>query len=440
MATSLSLSRIISLPAERERRLVLLRWALLGLLLRLLLMPFTMHTDWRFVGDMVAMNAEAHKIAYHGQLYPPGGYPPLAYYTMAFFLFLLKPLMPLYDVASPLGDGLGWVETPHVFRYLFLLKSWYLIFDFAAAFLLLRLINEEGARLSAFKFWMVNPFLLYTAYIHGEFDILPLFAVVLSLYCAKQGRFGWTAFWLGMGACCKKYPFFFLLPVIFLTSRSIRQGVKYLLVGTVPYGLLILPRFLQGGVSYVKGQVNYYGTYLFPAKLDVGFDQGIYLFLALYLFILWHSYGQAKGLGTRGNERDAVGDRRFALLWRYMLAILLLYYPLAIAAFHYYVWLLPMAVLLFAEDRRVILPYIVFLVGALGISISLARPLSWGLLAPLNPDFFLSLPSPAEFIEPYFPVIKVVNFSRTLLAGTAAWLAYWTIAPIRRGSAHLEGA
>ena len=440
----------IPVRSDRDLRLALARWALLGLLLRLAVMPFTMHTDWRFVGDMVAMNSEAMKVL-QGQLYPPRGYPPLAYWTMALFLFLFKPLMPVFPLAPIFQPDsiLHWNASPLVFRYAFLMKSWYLPFDLAIALLLLRLVGDERQALRAWQFWMVNPLVLYTGYIHGEFDLAPAFVVVLSLYFAKKGQVSWAVFWLGIGACYKNYPLFFLLPAVFLLGSSASrtrfpklrlalQWIKLFLIGTLPYVLLVAPRYLLRSVR-VSGETAYYGIYLFPAKLEIGFGQVVYLFIALYLLIVWYVYGKSEAQSPKSKVSSETtldigrwtsdAKPRFDLLWRAMLAILLLYYSVSVAALHYYTWAMPMAALLFAEDRRVLVPYLAALAGVLGISISLTRSLAGALLTPISPLFFQSLSSPAELIEPHLPVIAVVSVGRSVLAGTAAWIGYQALRP-----------
>jgi len=103
-----------------------------------------------------------------------------------FFQRVFKPVMPLFgqwwDATQP------WFIGPHVCRYLFLLKSWYLIFDLGIAFLLLRLIVDNQKRLLAFKLWMTNPVVILVCYMHGQYDIVPTFFVALSLYYVAVGK------------------------------------------------------------------------------------------------------------------------------------------------------------------------------------------------------------------------------------------------------------
>ena len=45
-------------------------------------------------------------------------------------------------------------------------------------------------------------------------------------------------------------------------------------------------------------------------------------------------------------------------------------------------------------------------------------------LAPISPRFFLRLPSLMELLNPYLPMLFIVNVVRSLLAGTCFYLAY----------------
>jgi len=193
----------------QERRFPYLKWIVIGLLLRLIFMSITLH------GDLLHMNWTAYFLTYRGYLIPGEmHHPPLLYYTISFFQLLFKPVMPLY--ADGLRPAISWTQGPHVFWYLFLLKSYYLIFDLGVAFLLIRLIKGGKKKLLAFKLWMLNPVVIFTSYFQGQFDVVPTFFVVLSLYYIVKNKLAGSFFCLGIGAALKNFPFFFLLPAIIL--------------------------------------------------------------------------------------------------------------------------------------------------------------------------------------------------------------------------------
>jgi hypothetical protein len=376
-------------------------------------MPFTLNTDWRFGGDMVGIFAEASQISHQGQLYPQPGHPPLQVYLLAVPLIAFKPLMPLYAASSG-GPFFGsdWPQTAHAFRYLFLLKAWYLPFDLLTAWLLLRLGGQR-----AFQFWWLNPFVIYTGYIHGQSDLLPACAVAVAFWQASRCRGARACFWLGIGASLKLWPFFLLPLAVILLARTWRQAAVQAVAGLAPYVLLQLPRWLEGavGARAVLRQVTGPTDFVFPAALSLYGREPLYLFVAGYVVLLWWAY-----------ERRGTG---FDTLWRVSLAVLLLYYSLGYAPLYYFSWAMPLAALFYARRPRTTLPWVGFGAAALGLSLAVGRSTAGGLLAPLSPAFFLSLPAPAEWLERFIEVNKVVGLARSLLAGTALWIAWQTLHP-----------
>jgi hypothetical protein len=79
----------------------------------------------------------------------------------------------------------------------------------AVAYLLIReAFDERRARWALVGvFW--NPLLLFLSAVPGEFDILPVFLVLASLYLALHGRGLSSGIALGLGAAIKLFPLFF---------------------------------------------------------------------------------------------------------------------------------------------------------------------------------------------------------------------------------------
>jgi Gpi18-like mannosyltransferase len=145
--------------------------------------------------------------------------------------------------------------------------------DGAIAVLLWHFWRREPAKaLVGLLAWVFSPLVLYTAYFHGQYDLIPVFFVALSLFCAHRERPLWAAFWLGIGACYKNFPFAFLLPLALILDKTWRGRLKLILAGTVPYILFLLPN-LQ---SYAKIGGHFEG-YFFKASYDLGSGAGLFL-------------------------------------------------------------------------------------------------------------------------------------------------------------------
>ena len=377
-------------------------WFFLAILIRLMVMPTALHVDSRFTGDIIQLNRAAYAI-YTGDL-DHLWYPPLFYFSLGLIQRVLLPERPLF-VSMPI-DGLEnqtlLLSDPLIFRTLALLKTCYLVFDMGIALLLWRMSRDKGQE-AAVLFYLFNPLIIYNAYFHGQFDVMPLFFITLGLYFGKRGQAGWAAFWIGIAGCFKNFPLLFLPPVIVILAETWRERFKLLLFGIVPYIMLMLP-FLGTGTT----GLGEYQDWFFKGGYDLGFGAQVYFFLAFYAFLLWHL-----------DNRQA---QTFEDLWRACFAILLVYYQFSYFDLHYWAWIVPFAAIYFAECPREATPFYLVILACLLV---LATPTPLGrFFAPISPRFFLRLPSLMEALNPYLPMQFLINVVRSLLAGTCFFLAY----------------
>lgn len=359
------------------------------------------------------MNKIAHFLTYHGYLPPDSlNYPPLAYYTMSFFQFLFKPIMPFYGPES----AYTWVSTSHVFRYSFLLKSYYLIFDLGVAFLLLRLIKDNGRRLLAFKFWMLNPVVIFTCYIQGQFDILPTFFVVLSLYYVLKNRLTLSLLCLGIGASFKNFPFFFLIPAIILLGKTKIEKFKLFLLGIVPYVVLIAPyigtrNFETATIAGGESQR------IFNLSFALGSFDKVYVFVVGYAVILAlaYFYNYAK------NSKDI-----FQILWRINLVICLWFF--ATVYFHpqWFLWMMPLLTLFIIQSKKLRFIYWIQIVCLFIYTFHfgdqiIVRPFGTILMSP---TFYHKLKTPSQIISRFYPPEVFINIFRSILSGILILMIY----------------
>jgi len=367
----------------------------------LLAMPVAMHVDDRFTGDLI----QIAKVA-QSQNVSESWYPPLFYNTAN--LYQKVSLSGCRSVIDKAVDGTSPASTliadPAIFCTLFSLKIWYLFFDLGAALLLWRMFRRDHRQVRlVLAFWLFNPIILYDAYLHGQFDVIPVFFTVLALCMATQERPNWAVLFIGIAACYKNYAFLFLLPAIFILSRSWGKRIVLFLIGTVPYLLLLLPYLTEYGHN-----VSGYGDWFFKVGYDVGFGGQVYIFLAFYAALLWYLF-----------HRKA---QSFEDLWRACFAILLVYYQFSYFDLHYWVWIIPFAAIYFAERPREATPFYVVIFACL-LVLTAQTPLA-RFLAPISPRFFLRLPSLMEALNPYLPMLFLTNVVRSLLAGTCFYLAW----------------
>jgi len=399
-----------------EERSIYLKWLLIGLLVRLAFMPFTVH------GDLVGINKYAFFLVHQGYV-PPArmDYPPLAYYTVGFFQFLFKPIMPFFGYAPDSGDPL-WGTTSHIYRYLFLLKSHYLIFDFGISFLLLRLIEDRKKRFLAFRLWMLNPLVIFTCYLQGQFDILPTFFVLLSLYFVWKAKLAVSLFCLAIGAAFKNFPLLFLIPALIFLGKSKGEKLKLLLWAAIPYLLLTFPYWGDPGFKRALTTGGGYDEVLFNLRVPVG-PHMVYIFVFGYAIILAFAYFR---------ERARSSQDAFRALWQTELAICLWFY--ATVYFHpqWTVWMMPLLILLIAGDKKLTSLYWFLIVCVFIYTFWWGSLLSSWLFTHVDPGFFRELKPPSDLVARFYPANKFINIFRSLFSGMSIWLIYEIHKRLRR--------
>ena len=238
---------------------------------------------------------------------------------------------------------------------------------------------------------------------HGQFDLIPVLFLVLSLYLVKRLKPRWAALSLGIGACYKVYPLFFVLPLVIIFAETWRERLVLFLLGIGPYLLSMVP-FLERYPAIGSHFPNWY----FKASYDLGFGAQVYSFLIFYAILIWYLHHcQA---------------RTFEELWRACFAILLVYYQFSYFDLHYWAWVVPFAAIYWVEHPQKAKPF--YLVIGLCLLVLLAPAPLARFLAPISPRFFLRLPSMMELLNPYLPMLFIVNVVRSLLAGTCFYLAW----------------
>lgn len=380
---------------------------LIGLLIRLAFMPFTLH------GDLVGINWFAYCLVHQGHIpLRRMNYPPLAYFTAYFFQLLFRPVMPLFEQWS--DSVLPWFSGPHLFRYVFLLKSYYLIFDLGVAFLLPRLIADNQRKLLAFKLWMLNPIVILVSYMQGQFDVLSTFFVILSLYYVAAKKFCRSLFFLGIGAALKQFPLLFLIPALTVLGRTKAVKFKLLLCGIVPYILLMYPYW--GSPTFRKAVTTVAGMdeFVLYFHFDLGNVDKAYVYIVGYTIILALAYFHSRAKDSK---------EAFETLWRVELIILLWLYTTIFFLPQYFVWVTPLLILFSVENKKVRTLYWLQIICVFVHTLHWDRYLP-DLFTPLDPAFFPHIPSPFYLINRYYPVAKFMGIFRSVFSGICLWMIY----------------
>lgn len=336
------------------RRLFTSKVFLLGLLLRLLVMPFTGHYDIR------GINFAVYNLPYKGILnvyqvaaHSPVDYlvnvnfgrdyfiyPPLNYVTLGAFMWLLKPFYG--------GEFVSWIEGygsdvlsvlthPHVWRYLFLMKIPYLVFDVFLLVTLCKFFAKPADRARALAYWWLNPIVIFLPYVWGQFDIIPASIMLAGVYASTQKKPYQTALLFGLAAAFKNYPLILLPFVAIVMGKNIWHMCKIGIVGLLPFVLTTFPYWTD---SFFRQTVlfSWQSQKMLDFLWPIGGSEGVYpFFIGYFVILLWTLYR------LRGRFDQVLAPSTMVLLWYY-----------ATTNFHqqWFLWVLPYLVILAVRDRH----------------------------------------------------------------------------------------
>ncbi len=255
-------------------------WIILsiGIILRVLLSLTTYHSDMQvfdLAGKLVAGGniLNLYDFSSSSAVF---NYPPSVYLFHGFFSFLFKSL------------GLSNIYQFNI--NLALLKLPYLFFDLGIAFVLLKLFDSPRKSIIAFTLWMFNPVNLFATYMMGQFDVIPTFFIILSVYMAVKNKLHFAALVLGLGIAFKIFPIFLIVPLAIL-GKNYMEKMKLFSLSVLPYFISIIPYIFSSSFRINALFANQSSKSLY-AGIPVSGGESILLFPALllifYLFI-WHT-------------------------------------------------------------------------------------------------------------------------------------------------------
>jgi len=397
----------------------LYKWLLIGLLIRLAFMPFTVYYP-----DLLALYWRSSWITYQGRVHTIGGGDLIIHFFHAFFLWIFKPLMPYFDTIlndPKMGPAATWrmFQTfgmhPYVFRTLFLFKVPYLIFDLGCAFLFLHLFKDRKKGSAAFKFWMVNPIVIFATYIAARYESVVIFFVLLSLYFAKNNQWRKSALCLGGGIIIKFYPLFFLPLFIILRGKKWLKSLEFAFLAFIPYAFLLLLAHSFQRAGEVPGVVRIYNVdHLLRMNFSlIGLDV-IFVFVAAYMVILL-------SLAT-------YSEYSYEKLWKSMFVVMLLLFATCHFHVHYFMWLIPLLTLQVAEDKRFTRLFIVQVLCFVVYSWQWNRHFFGYLFTPLNfPYFAWGVPNPLDIVARFYSYTRTLGIARSIFSAVCIWMIYLVV-------------
>ena len=396
---------------------------LLGVIIRLLLMPTTLHPDlwghsfsayflaykgeWNLYDTLVAL-PQSHPLVANFGVGDIFIYPPLAYYTLGLFRILVKPFTDLGFIPW-LWSNLGDIHSyPSLMRHLFFFKIPYLFIDVFLGFILASFFKEQRKKRLAFMLWMFNPVTLFATFMVGQFDVLPTLFAVLALWAAVKGKKVWSMIFLGIGGSYKMFPLLLIPPTAFILGEKFREKIKLFIVGFLPFIFFIVPfinskAFRAMTFSPKSQKMLFMGWPVSGAEV-------IYPFLIFLMIIYLANY--------------YLKNKNFSLIKNlniYYLAIFLLTFSVTHYHPQWFLWVTPFLILdwVFNDGKNKLLIGILFLCW-LVITFLFEPSLSVGLFNPVWPQLndFVGL---SEILGKYTDVFQFKSVIRSIFAGTCVF-------------------
>jgi len=415
--------------SDRRYIIKILKWTCIGLALRLIPMPFTMQGQdpfWFNYGPMVFVTEgiwdtygyiSANYPNYHLAQYGPVSFIIL---SIAHFIFIklcgaaslveiltLVPPMAFGDLATT--DYVNAFANLDLFKNLFLLKSPYLIFDFSVAAILLKIAKTRKDGLTAYKLWMVNIVILHTCYMIGQIGLFTIFFSILALLFAIRKRPYLAVASLALGGGSKFFPYIWIMPACLLLGNNWKKRSALLCtgigVGILPY----VPYYLSSGGA-VFGFFTACESYSYTGAIRwilLGIVALCYLLIAI------------------SAVKDADKPEPEKQLIFYFLTIGFLVYVANPIPFRHFMYITPFLALIARRDKRFTL-FMGFIILILAFLRLTGIQPQLGLLAPLNAEFFMNLPTLRGFLDRFVNTHLVDQILSRVLLLSFFGAAYWS--------------
>lgn len=400
------------------------RWLLLGLLLRLVFMPFAAHNDY------LSEHYRAEQVAFGGVVYPTRlelG----SHYLDALTLRLIAPLVPEHgrlfwspraeDQSNPHAGPLQYARFaayPRVNRALFLTKIPYLLFDLAGGLLLLHLFKDAGKARRAFAYWMVSPVMIFSVYVFGRYEAYAAALALLSLLLVSRGQKAWGALALGLAVLFRASMLLVVPVYVMAVSAEWDRRVILGVLALLPMSLSLM--VFEGAMGLSPAFVSSRRTGFISLLLSSVGTQPIYPYVVGYMSVLLGLYVWS----DRSTEL-----RRYALGGLFVLQLIFITTGHSIV---YYAWTMPFLVWLVGDDQRMA-KFFWWQVGAWAFYWLLATDegvFTPYLFAPLSRAISSARPTPkilAAFEGLGLSALQAVSAARSVLVAVSTWVVLFAL-------------
>lgn len=363
---------------------------LLGLLIRVLLSLFAFHPDIRafnLAGHLIAQGNILNLYDYLAGCMPDNPYlktfgwdlfiyPPAIYLLHGIFNFIFGFIFGQQIMNGYIIENASHFKDIFFNLHLLLLKIPYFFFDLAAAYFISKLFEDQKKKMLAFALWIFNPVTLYATYMLGQFDLIPAFFTIISLYFANKNKLYLAALMLGFGIAFKLYPIFLLPPLLFIAKKWEKRAIL-LIITALPYLLTVIPFIYSHGFRSTALLAGLTQKTMY-AQISVSGGESLLLFpMVLVIFYFAFLY-----------SKNTIEE-----LWSKQLVVLILFFIFTHFHPQWLVWLTPFLIIELINSNFKHLKVILVMIFSFIASLFLFdTSLTLKIFAPLYPDLYLLAP------------------------------------------------
>ena len=398
---------------DRQLSMSMYKYFLIGILIRMLFIPFFFQRDIMSTYQRAAETVFAGNIGADFQQL-------LTHLIHSGYLFLIKPFLPAASQLSSIllnqDTWTSWIDfnsMDYVYRILTMFKLPYLLLDIASTFLLLRLLyyGEPLKKLKVFKYWVFNPLVIFVLYVFARHDIMGIFITLVALLLAKNNKKYWAIIILSFGIALRFFPVMILPFLIFYLAKKNKDYAILFSIGIA--GLIAVEAFsyLYFGSSVIFSLLNaQHFDYILSAKIDLIIHDRIYLFVVAY-FLLFFAWLHTK-------------QKSFMLFLNYCGMVYLLY--VSISYFHpqYLLWSVPFLVFLFVRKDSLYYYHWAQMAFLMVILVYWGDLVTKFLIAPIDIRTAMYGTGLIPIIGRFYEPAKFVNIFRSVFTAISIWMVY----------------
>ncbi len=397
---------------KKQENRVIFKIFILGILLRLILMPWFAH------GDIIAVHRRVETIIC-------GNRSLLSYSAIGVHFMeslFAKIYSPFVNCSMLSGIQESYYNAPFINRMLFFFKLPYLLFEIGYWYLMWIFAKDKDIKWRKIFAYLLafNPVVIFAVYIFGRFEAYNLFLSAAILYLFKKYEnqkldfkkiFLLTILFAVLLLFRKSYAIIF--PALLLAFGFPKLKSLYaIFISIAGYFLFKLFNFVSGHGFDLTKEIDWLKTgthtqYFFDAKIYLGNGRFIYLFfLVLGLVFLWWLFNRKKLL--------ELGRVEVFSLFSFLL--FMTYFTTSTFHPHYFSWVIPFLLVLIIKKKDKILLKSFYLIIPFYILYFLnwGPHITFGLLFPISPAFRQI--SPAWFL-PFFSLSTWADIGRYTFSG-----------------------